>query len=102
LRLVQAAAAEGEVGGHYRDAAQALEKALSAAKGRELTMNIDGITAVIYCELGFPALAGKGLFCLSRGVGIVAHALEEMRSGSLIKGPCPPGDDLERYTGPAP
>ncbi|MGH7762030.1 MAG: citryl-CoA lyase [Candidatus Dormibacteraceae bacterium] len=102
LRLVKAAEAEGEVSGRFRRAALTLEGALSAAKGQELTMNIDGATAVIYCELGFPALAGKGLFCLSRGMGIVAHALEEMQSGSLIKGPCPPGDDLERYIGPPP
>lgn len=100
LRLIEEAEAEGEIGGTYKSAALALEAALSEAKGRSLTMNIDGATAVIYCELGFPALAAKGLFCLSRGVGIVAHALEEMQSGTLIKGPCPPGDDLVRYVGP--
>ena len=100
LHLVEQAQAAGEVSGRYKEAALAVEVALSAAKGRDLTMNIDGATAMIYCELGFPSLAGKGLFSLSRGVGIVAHALEEMPAGTLIKGPCPPGDDLERYVGP--
>ena len=71
-------------------------------EGRELTMNVDGATAVIHCELGFPASAAKGLFCLSRGVGLVAHAVEERQAGSLIKGPCPPGPGLVRYTGPTP
>jgi citrate synthase len=102
MRLVDEVVAAGEIPGHSARAGMALESALSAAKGRHLTMNIDGVTAVIYCELGFPALAAKGLFCLSRGVGLVAHALEEMTSGSLIKGPCPPGDELVRYTGPPP
>lgn len=99
LRLVEQAVAAGEVSGKYKDAALAVESALSAVKKRELTMNIDGATAMVYCELGFAALAGKGLFCLSRGVGIVAHALEEMQAGMLIKGPCPPGPELERYVG---
>jgi len=102
LRLVEEAQAAGEVEGRYMNAALAVEAALSAAKTRALTMNIDGATAIIYCELGFPALAGKGLFSLSRSVGIVAHALEEMQSGTLIKGPCPPGPELERYVGPLP
>jgi len=101
LSLIEDAEARGEIGGRYKSAALALESALSEAKGRSLTMNIDGATAVIYCELGFPALAAKGLFCLSRGVGIVAHALEEMQAGVLIKGPCPPGVDLVRYVGRA-
>jgi citrate synthase len=102
LRLVEEAQAAGEVTGLYMRAALAVEAALSVAKTRALTMNIDGASAMIYCELGFPALAGKGLFSLSRGVGIVAHALEEMQSGTLIKGPCPPGSELERYVGPPP
>lgn len=101
LRLLEEAEGAGEVAGRHRAAALAVEAALSEAKRRPLTMNIDGATAMIYCELGFPALAGKGLFCLSRGVGIVAHALEEMQSGALIKGPCPPGPELERYIGPS-
>ena len=32
-------------------------------------MNIDGITAVIFCELGFEPELGRGLFVLSRSVG---------------------------------
>lgn len=100
LRLVDEAVAAVEIPGHFARAGIALEAALSEAKGRSLTMNVDGVTAVIYCELGFPALAAKGLFCLSRGVGLVAHAVEEMSSGSLIKGPCPPGENLVEYTGP--
>jgi citrate synthase len=102
VRLVERAVGEGEISGGYLAAALAVERALSRAKGRELPMNVDGATAVIHCELGFPAAAAKGLFCLSRGVGLVAHAVEERQAGTLIKGPCPPGTDLVRYTGPWP
>jgi citrate synthase len=54
-------------------------------------MNIDGATAVIYAELGFPAPLARGLFVLSRSVGILAHAWEEIGQGRRNKGPMPPG-----------
>ena len=101
LRLIDGAIAAGEIKGSFARAALALEVALARAKGRTLGLNVDGVTAIVYCELGLPPAAAKGLFCLSRGVGIVAHALEEMQSGTRIKGPCPPGDDLVKYVGPA-
>jgi len=99
LRLINAAVAAGDVSGSFVRAALLLETALASAKGPGLGMNVDGVTAIVYCELGLPPAAAKGLFCLSRGVGIVAHALEEMQSGARIKGPLPPGDDV-KYTGP--
>ncbi len=101
LQLVDASVAAGEINGSFAKAALALEAALARAKGPGLGLNVDGVTAIVYCELGFAPAAAKGLFCLSRGVGIVAHALEEMQSGARIKGPLPPGDDMVRYTGPA-
>jgi len=100
LRLLDSATGAGAINGSFARAALALETALAQAKGRNLGLNVDGVTAIVYCELGLPAAAAKGLFCLSRGVGIVAHALEEMQSGSRIKGPCPPGEDLVKYVGP--
>ena len=62
-------------------------------------MNIDGATAVIYSELGFPAPLGRGLFVLSRSVGILAHAWEQTQQGGRIKGPMPPKIPFE-YVGP--
>ena len=53
-------------------------------------MNIDGATAVIYSELGFAPPLGRGLFILSRSVGILAHAWEQTQQGGRIKGPMPP------------
>ena len=41
----------------------------TAITKRHIPMNIDGITAVIFCELGFEPELGRGLFVLSRSVG---------------------------------
>jgi citrate synthase len=90
LALVDAAAQRGEVGGRFAHIARAIETQLAARKGgRRIPMNIDGATAVIYAELGFPAPLARGLFCLSRSVGILAHAWEQMQQGARNKGPIP-------------
>lgn len=89
LALVDQAAARGEVSGRYAAIGRAVEAALQARKGKAIPMNIDGATAVIYAELGFPAPLARGLFCLSRSVGVLAHAWEQMEQGGRIKGPLP-------------
>ena len=38
-----------------------------------MPMNMDGVIAVIYSELGFPPELARDLFCLSRSVGAMAH-----------------------------
>lgn len=85
LSLVADAVAAGEVRGGYLRAALAVEAALAP-----VPMNIDGATAVVYAELGFAPPLARGLFALSRSVGILAHAWEETRSGLRNKGPMPP------------
>src|SRR4030095_16327052 len=87
LELVDQAARDGVVSGRYAAIARALEAAIEARKGRRITMNIDGATAVIYAELGFPPPLARGLFCLSRSVGILAHAWEQTQQGGRNKGP---------------
>jgi citrate synthase len=89
LALVDEAAQAGEVSGRYAGIARAIEAELAARKGKTIPMNIDGATAVIYAELGFPAPLARGLFCLSRSVGILAHAWEQTRQGGRNKGPIP-------------
>ncbi len=89
LELVDEAAENGEVSGRYARIARAVEAKLSASKGKPIPMNIDGATAVIYAELGFPAPLARGLFCLSRSVGVLAHAWEQTQQGGRIKGPIP-------------
>lgn len=92
LALVDRAVAEGAVEGSHLRAARAVEAYLN--RGREgrkpVPMNIDGATAVIYAELGFEAPLARGLFVLSRSVGILAHAWEETGQGRRNKSPMPP------------
>jgi len=89
LELVDAAGRSGEVSGRFARIGRAVEAKLSASKGKPIPMNIDGATAVIYAELGFPAPLARGLFCLSRSVGVLAHAWEQTQQGGRIKGPIP-------------
>jgi citrate synthase len=100
MKLVRAAQAEGLVHGRYATMAGLIERTLSARKGKPIPMNIDGATAVIYSELGFEPELGRGLFILSRSVGILAHAWEQKQQGGRIKGPMPPAIPYT-YSGPA-
>jgi citrate synthase len=90
LELVDRAAEAGVVSGRFAQIARAVEDELARRKGgRRIPMNIDGATAVIYAELGFPAPLARGLFCISRSVGILAHAWEQTQQGGRNKGPIP-------------
>lgn len=90
LQLVDEAAGSGAVSGRYARIGRGIEAEIAARKGgRRVPMNIDGATAVIYAELGFPAPLARGLFCLSRSVGILAHAWEQTQQGGRNKGPIP-------------
>lgn len=100
LELVDEAASAGEVSGRYARIARAVEAELAARKGKRIPMNIDGATAVIYAELGFAAPLARGLFCLSRSVGILAHAWEQSQQGGRNKGPIP-RQHIWTYDGPA-
>ncbi|SIS94381.1 citrate synthase [Roseivivax lentus] len=90
MALVHEAAGADVVSGHFADIADAIGEEISARKGTVLPMNIDGATAMIYAELGFEAPLARGLFCLSRSVGILAHAWEQQQQGGRNKGPTPP------------
>ena len=100
MSAIQAAVADGVVDGQYVEVALALEAAL-AGGSRPVPMNIDGATATIYSELGFEPELGRGLFVLSRSVGLLAHAWEQRQEPTRIKGPLP-RSILPTYTGPAP
>ncbi|MDQ7841131.1 MAG: citryl-CoA lyase [bacterium] len=98
LALVDQAARDGVVAGRFARIGRAVEAELERRKGRRIPMNIDGVTAVVFCELGFPPPLGRGLFVLSRAAGILAHAWEQSQQGGRIKGPVPPESGYT-YTG---
>lgn len=101
LGLVEQAALAGTVSGRFGRIAQTVQTVLNTRKGKPVPMNIDGATAVIYAELGFAGPLARGLFCLSRSVGVIAHAWEQMQQGGRNKGPTPPGYRWT-YSGPNP
>ena len=90
LELVDEAVFTGICKGVYANIARGIETELAAQKGKPVPMNIDGATAVIFAELGFAAPLARGIFCLSRSVGILAHAWEQQQQGGRNKGPTPP------------
>jgi citrate synthase len=101
MDLVRSAEADGAVSGDFLRVAEIVETELGRGGGRPVPMNIDGATAVVYSELGFAPELGKGLFALSRSVGLLAHAYEQSLAGTRIKGPLPPGVGAA-YTGHPP
>ena len=101
LRLVEEASNNGVVSGRFAAIGRSVQAELNARKGAPVPMNIDGATAVIFAELGFPPPLARGLFCLSRSVGAIAHAWEQMQQGGRNKGPTPPNYRWN-YTGPNP
>ncbi|MVO17913.1 citryl-CoA lyase [Parasedimentitalea huanghaiensis] len=101
LGLVDEAAKNGVVSGRFAEIGRSLQTTLNSRKGKAVPMNIDGATAVIYAELGFAGPLARGLFCLSRSVGVIAHAWEQMEQGGRNKGPTPPAYRWS-YKGPNP
>jgi citrate synthase len=89
MKAVRVAAAEGAVSGRYATIGRAVEAGVQRRTGKPIPMNIDGATAVVFSELGFEPPLGRGLFILSRAVGILAHAWEQMQQGGRNKGPMP-------------
>jgi len=99
LDHVRGAVGARVVSGRYLQVAESLERSLARGRKAAVPMNIDGATAVVYAELGFAPALARGLFILSRSVGILAHSWEEMQGGRRIKGPIPP-PLLPAYDGP--
>ncbi|MGD2006291.1 MAG: citryl-CoA lyase [Pseudomonadales bacterium] len=91
MDLVRAYSEEAEIDGRYVGVAEAIQQQLSANRPVGIAMNIDGATAVIYGALGVSPELARGYFCLSRSVGILAHAWEQTQQGGRNKGPTPPG-----------
>ena len=101
LELTREFAARGVVNGRFADISKVIEAEVARRKGKRIPLNIDGATAVIYGELGFPPPLTRGLFVLSRSVGILSHAWEQSQQSERNKGPLP-REWLWAYTGTPP
>jgi citrate synthase len=100
ITALQQAVEAGTVSGNYLALVLALEQVLAEGT-KPVPLNVDGATAAIYAELGFAPELARGLFVLSRSVGLLAHAWEQQQEPTRIKGPLPKGI-TPTYTGPAP
>ncbi|WP_144139923.1 citryl-CoA lyase [Paraburkholderia sp. BCC1884] len=89
LALVDENVAREHISGRYATIARGIEALLMRRKNKPVPMNIDGATAVIYAELGFAPELARGVFCLSRAVGILSHAWEQRGRHERNKGPLP-------------
>lgn len=100
--MAEVAVNKGEISGKYVEAAKLIYEAIKEITGKHLTINIDASAAAILCELGIPSETAPGFICLSRGLGLVAHAHEEIKFGKRMKAPMPPKllDEHMTYSGP--
>ena len=91
MRVLRENADDPMVNAVYADIAEEIQRQLSDGRDVGIAMNIDGATAALYGAIGVPHEMARGLFCLSRSVGILAHSWEQMQQGGRNKGPTPPG-----------
>ena len=100
MKMVGEARERGFVSGRFAVIGKLIDEELTRRKGAPIPMNIDGATAAIYCELGFAPELGRGLFVLSRSIGILAHAWEQKTAERPHQGANAPSIPYT-YTGPA-
>ena len=102
-KMAEIAVKKEEISGKYVETAKAIYESMKEITGRHLTINIDASAAAILCELGIPSETASGFICLSRGLGLVAHAYEEIKFGKRLKAPMPPDllSEHMTYSGPA-
>jgi citryl-CoA lyase len=63
--------------GVHQNLARAIEKVF-AERGKALPINVDGAIGAVISDMGFDWRLGKGFFIISRTVGLVAQAYEEL------------------------
>ena len=63
----------------------ALEGKLSSGGEKRLAANINGAIGAAISDLGIDWRMGRGIFIISRSIGLVAHAVEEVKLGTKYK-----------------
>ncbi len=63
----------------------AIERRLASGKEKPLAANINGVIAAAISDLGIDWQIGRGIFIISRSIGLVAHAAEDVKGGSRYK-----------------
>lgn len=78
---------------------EAIHRALEARAGKTLPINLAGMIAAVYCELGFDPLEIEALAAVGYGFAITAHVVEEIKEGVPLR--IIPEALGARYAGPA-
>ena len=71
--------------GHYVELVKLIAKRAEKLLQRPLPINATGAIGAIACEMGIPWQACRGLGVMARAVGLVGHALEEMRQPIAVE-----------------
>jgi citrate synthase len=80
-RLFEVAREVG-VAGTYVTLAHLIETEIERQSGRKLLLNATGAIGALLCEIGFPVAAMRGVAVISRTAGLLAHAMEELETGT--------------------
>ncbi len=81
VRLFEVANEVG-VSGRYIAMIKLLESEIERQGGKRIPLNATGAIGALLCEIDFPVAAMRGVAVISRSAGLLAHALEELESGS--------------------
>jgi len=77
-----AVAEEVGVPGKHVALARLVETEIERQGGRRLVLNATGAIGALLCEIDFPVAAMRGVAVISRTSGLLAHAIEELETGS--------------------
>ncbi len=75
-------AKDAEVPGRYIILVKTLEAEIEKQGARHVPLNATGAIGALLCEIEFPVAAMRGVAVISRTAGLLAHALEELDSGT--------------------
>lgn len=81
VRLFEVAKEVG-VAGTYVELVKLLEAELEKQSKRRVPLNATGAIGALLCEIGFPVAAMRGVAVISRSAGLLAHAIEEIETGT--------------------
>jgi citrate synthase len=78
--------AENSISPHpHIDLLVAVEGKLSSGGDKRLAANINGAIGAAISDLGIDWRMGRGIFIISRSIGLVVHAAEEVKLGQKYK-----------------
>jgi citrate synthase len=81
VRLFEVAKQAGVPGNHI-DLVKRLEGELEKQGRKRVPLNATGAIGALLCEIGFPVAAMRGVAVISRSAGLLAHAIEELETGT--------------------